>query len=94
MASLILGPLKKKLGPFLYNFDEKKLDASLLSSGITLKELVVRPDKINDLLASKNAPFMLKAGMIGKIQIKVLFMIFLLSYFSHNLVGKYPDNTA
>ena len=67
MQAKIQKLLSEKLGPFLFNFDEKQFNMSLIKGKINLSELVIRPDKVNELLEEKNAPFMLKAGMIGKI---------------------------
>ena len=36
-----------------------------------MNNLVIRPNMINEKLEESNAPMMLKAGMIGKISIKV-----------------------
>ena len=50
MKSRLYEVIKSKLGPFLFNFDEKQFKMSLFNGNINLTELVIRPDKINEVL--------------------------------------------
>jgi len=43
----------------------------LFSGNIELKDLILRPNKVNEMIGKLGLPFRLKAGMIAHIQIKV-----------------------
>ncbi len=70
--------LHKYLGEYLFGFDKSQLEVAILSGirsrsiplgSINLKDVNMRPDKINEHLAALNLPLSLKAGMIGKLQL-------------------------
>lgn len=63
--------IKDKLGYLLYGFDESKLDSNFFTGDIKLSDLILRPDRVNEILESKKSPFQLKAGIISKVSIKV-----------------------
>ena len=64
--------IKDKLGELLFGFDEQQLDVGFFGGDTVLKDLIFRPKKINEIFEKKNLPFALKAGMIAKMEIKVL----------------------
>ena len=63
--------LKDKLGEYLFGFDEQQLDVGFFGGGANLRDLIIRPKKINEILEKQNLPFALKAGMIAKLDIQV-----------------------
>ena len=64
--------LQKYIAEYLFGFDKNKLDVAILSGYIDLKDVNIRPDKANAIVAKLNLPIALKAGMIGKMKLKVL----------------------
>jgi len=63
--------LKDSLGKYLFGFDEEQLDVGLFSGNINLRDLILKPDKVNALLEEADSPFQLKAGLISKVNMKV-----------------------
>jgi len=63
--------LKETLKDFVFGFNEKQVEVGLFSGNVELKDLIIKPTKVNEVLDSLNIPFRLKAGMIAHIQIKV-----------------------
>ena len=45
---------------------------SLLKGSIDMHNLNIKPDKINEIFVKSNLPIALKAGLISKLNIKVL----------------------
>ena len=81
--------VKGYLDKYLFGFDKSQLDMSLLKGtqyipnlyigNINLKNVNVKPNKANKILQSLMLPFSLKAGTIGRLELKVplLFISFL-----------------
>ena len=69
--SKIYNKLKDALGDFLFGFDEDQLDVGMFGGNIELKDLIIKPKKVNEILEEQNLPFALKAGLIAKVQIQV-----------------------
>ena len=69
--SKIYNKLKDTLGEFLFGFDEDQLDVGMFGGHIELKDLIIKPKKVNEILEKQNLPFALKAGLIAKVQIEV-----------------------
>lgn len=67
----VYGALKETLDQFVMDFNEKQLDIGLISGNVEMKNLILRADAINQILAAANVPIQLKAGMVGKIRVKV-----------------------
>lgn len=42
---------------------------SLLSGNVSLKDLNIKPEKVNEIFEKANSPFALKAGLISKLDI-------------------------
>lgn len=61
----VFGQLKDALNEFLYDFDEEKLDLAWWSGKIVLKNLIIKPDKVNKIFKKGDAPISLKAGLIS-----------------------------
>ena len=47
------------------------LEVGLFSGNIELKNLIIKPNEVNNWMEAQNIPLRLKAGMIAHIQIKV-----------------------
>jgi hypothetical protein len=67
----VYNALKAKLSEFLYGFTEDKIEIGILTGKIELKNLIVRPNKVNEIFKKGNVPIALKAGLISKISIQV-----------------------
>ena len=65
----VYNALKAKLSEFLYGFTEDTIEIGILSGKIKLKNLIVRPNKVNEIFKKGNVPIALKAGLISKISI-------------------------
>ncbi len=73
--------LQKYFAEYLFGFDKSQLEVALLSGTrlvvlteigrIDLKDVNLRPTKINLILEALHLPFALKAGMIGKLRLEV-----------------------
>ena len=49
--------LKDTLGEYLFGFDEKKLDFGFFGGLIKLNDLILKPEKVNQILEESNSPF-------------------------------------
>lgn len=74
----IYDKLKDTLTEFVYDFDERKLDVGMFGGKIEMKDLILKPKKINSIFEKKNLPFALKAGIVRKVTIEVCNSIFML----------------
>lgn len=70
----VYNALKAKLSEFLYGFTEDTIEIGILSGKIELKNLIVRPNKVNEIFKRGNIPISLKAGLISKISIQVRYL--------------------
>jgi hypothetical protein len=57
---------------YLFNFEQKNLHTSILSGNVNMNNVNIRPDKINEIFKKKNLPIALKAGLISKLNVKVI----------------------
>lgn len=57
---------------FIHGFKEDNLKVGLLSGQVELKNLVLNQAEINKVFQEANLPFRLKAGLIGKVSVKVI----------------------
>jgi hypothetical protein len=67
----LFGALKDTLSKFVYNFKEEMIEVGLLSGKIELKDLIIKPNPVNEIFSKMNSPIRLKAGMIALISLKV-----------------------
>ena len=74
--------LQPVLEEYFLKFDGDQFDFSL-SGKVEIKNLIVKPDKINEIFNKAKAPISLKAGLIAlvKIQVSVNFNVFLINLF-------------
>jgi hypothetical protein len=74
--------LQPVLEEYFLKFDGDQFDFSL-SGKVEIKNLIVKPDKINEIFNKAKAPISLKAGLIAlvKIQVSVNFKVFLINLF-------------
>ncbi len=68
---LIVDKLKSTLKDYLFVFDKTNIDTSFLLGQTQLTNVLVKPDKINEMFNEMNLPITLKAGMISKLGLKV-----------------------
>ena len=73
----IYDKLKDTLTEFVYDFDERKLDVGMFGGKIEMKDLILKPKKVNSIFEKKNLPFALKAGIVRKVTIEVCVEMFL-----------------
>jgi len=66
--------LEPTLKKFFMNYDEKKLEFSLLSGEVKLTNLFLNRQAVNEILANSNTPFQVKFGMVTKLHIKISIM--------------------
>jgi hypothetical protein len=66
---------------YLFNFEEKNLHTSILSGNVNMKDVNIRPDKINEIFKKKNLPIALKAGLISKLNVKVITQTIFIDHF-------------
>jgi hypothetical protein len=63
----VVEKLKEKLKDYLFVFDKDNIDTSFLMGQTHLSNVLVKPDKINEIFREQNLPICLKAGMISKL---------------------------
>lgn len=70
--------MKKYMGEFLFGFDKDQLEVAIFSGTLTptlgsinLKDVNIKPGAINAKLTTVKAPISIKAGIIGKLEVKV-----------------------
>jgi hypothetical protein len=68
---LIVDKLKSTLKDYLFVFDKTNIDTSFLLGQTQLTNVLVKPDKINEMFNEMSLPITLKAGMISKLGLKV-----------------------
>ena len=59
------------LQEYLFGFDREQLSCSVLSGNVVLEKVNLRPDKLSEVMAAVGLPFMLKAGMISRFELKL-----------------------
>jgi hypothetical protein len=78
---------------YLFNFEQKNLHTSVLSGNIIMKDVNIRPDKVNEIFKKQNLPIALKAGLISKLNIKVITHSLNISLVQHTeFVLRFPQN--
>ncbi len=63
---------------YLFGFDKRNFEMSLLTGNISLSDVNIRPDKLNEIFEEIKLPLALKAGLISKLHVKMS----LFNYFS------------
>lgn len=61
--------VNKYIGEYLYGFNPDQMKIALLNGSLKLKNLTFKPEKVNENLILMRSPFILKAGIIGNINI-------------------------
>jgi hypothetical protein len=61
--------MNKYVGDYLYGFNSDQLKVGLLNGSIKMKNLTVKPDKVNEHLIFIRSPILLKAGILGGLRI-------------------------
>ena len=63
--------IKDSMEKYIFGFKEDNLKVGLLSGEVELNNLVIDPKAVNDDFLDKELPYRLKAGLIGKVTVKV-----------------------
>ena len=66
VSSYVYDICKEYLDKFLYDFDRSQLSMSILSGNITLRDINLRADELNDFLALNKVPLCIRAGIASK----------------------------
>ena len=66
--------LKQYLGEYLYGLQEDQLEVAVLSGHLNFTNANFKPTKVNELLLSLGLPVHLKAGFIGRLQVKYHYL--------------------
>ena len=61
--------LKEHLDKFLFGFEESNLSMSLLAGTIGVRDVNLKPDEFNHLAERSSLPVIMKAGLIGNLNI-------------------------
>lgn len=69
VSSYVYDICKEYLDKFLFDFDRSQLSMSILSGNITLRDINLRPDEINDFLALNKVPLTVRAGFASKMSL-------------------------
>jgi hypothetical protein len=67
---------RKYFEDYLFGFDQDHMQMSLLTGHIDLNNVNIKPDKVNEIFAQANMPIALKAGLISKLSIDVIYSFF------------------
>lgn len=81
LKNKILEQLGTVLDKWLLGFNKKDdFNVSMFSTEkLNLKNAIINPNAVNEILRESNSPMLLKCGMIGKISLKVSFLLSLLT---------------
>ena len=71
IKSLIFNQINKYLKDYLYGFDKHQIEVGLLNGHLEMKNVNLKPDKINTLLTESEIPLVLKCGMITNLKLDV-----------------------
>lgn len=63
--------IKKIIGEYVHNFSKSQLNLHLFEKKITLKNLILKPEKINQELNKQEFFFNLKAGLINELIVEI-----------------------
>lgn len=63
----------------MFDFDESQFEFGASKGNVQFKDLILKPSKINQILKEKESPFMLKAGRISLVNVKVSRLLVKLS---------------
>ena len=74
IKSRIYEYLKQYLGEYLYGLQEDQLEVAVLSGHLNFTNANFKPSKVNELFLTLGLPIHLKAGFIGKLQVKYHYM--------------------
>lgn len=80
LKNKILDAIGEELDKWLLGFNKKDdFNVSMFSTEkLNLKNAIINPNQVNDILKETDTPMRLKCGMIGKISLKVCLFIYLI----------------
>lgn len=65
---------------------------SLLKGSVHLNNVNIRPDKVNEILYEKSLPFVLRAGLISKMDMKVLIFQFNAQFVQFSILNLFSES--
>ena len=71
VSSYVYDICKEYLDKFLFDFDRSQLSMSILSGNVTLRDINLRPDELNDFFHLNKLPITLKAGFASRLSLSV-----------------------
>ena len=77
IKSQLFDTINKYIGEYLYGFNQDQMKLALLNGSLKLKNLTFKPEKVNENLVLMKSPIILKAGIIGNIDIQVTYSVYL-----------------
>ena len=77
IKSQLFDTINKYIGEYLYGFNQDQMKLALLNGSLKLKNLTFKPEKVNENLVLMKSPIILKAGIIGNIDIQVTHSAYL-----------------
>lgn len=69
--------LKEYFQEYLFGFDKSKFDIGVSNGRVTMSDVNIKPEKINNILIHKEIPFLIKRGRCSKINIECSVMNFI-----------------
>ena len=73
--------IEQYINEYLYGFTKEQMDLAITQGKLELNKIVIRPDKINQIMDDSNVAFWVKAGIINRIYLGISLM---------NLIGELP----
>lgn len=71
ITGTVFAYIKKIIGEYVHNFSKSQLNLHLFEKKITLKNLILKPEKINQELNKRELFFNLKAGLINELIVEI-----------------------
>ena len=73
--------IEQYINEYLYGFTKEQMDLAITQGKLELNKIVIRPDKINQIMDDSNVAFWVKVGIINRIYLGISLM---------NLIGELP----
>jgi len=64
----VFASIKDTMTEYLYDFDESKFDVAWWSGTVELRNLIIKPSRVNEDFKKSGSPIALKAGLISHIK--------------------------
>lgn len=87
VTGVVFQYLKTYLSEYLFGFDNNQFKMELMKGEVDISRANVRPDKVNELLDEYNLPFVVKAGMLRNIHLRVKKLDLVHELFTKHIFG-------